>query len=92
MTRQTKLEYGKWLVFENMLTIVKKRKLQWFGHSIRRNEESLAKVIMEGTVPGKKEVGWVYIKYFFKLCIHIGKSWLLRRHFTDTLHKYYLSY
>ena len=37
---------------ENLLTIVKRRKLQWYGHVSRSS--SLAKTILQGTAKGRK--------------------------------------
>ena len=37
---------------EDLLTIVKRRKLQWYGHVSRSS--GLAKTILQGTVKGKK--------------------------------------
>ena len=41
--------------YEELLRTVKKRKLRWFGHVTRSN--GLAKVIMQGTVPGRRGRG-----------------------------------
>ena len=41
--------------YEELLRTVKKRKLRWFGHVTRSN--GLAKVIMQGTVPGGRGRG-----------------------------------
>ena len=41
--------------YEELLRTVKKRKLRWFGHIVRSN--GLAKVIMQGTVPGGRGRG-----------------------------------
>ena len=38
--------------YDKLLTLVKKRKLRWFGHVSRSS--GLAKTILEGTVKGKK--------------------------------------
>ena len=38
---------------EDLLTIVKRRKLQWYGHVFRSS--GLAKTIMQGTVKGGKK-------------------------------------
>ena len=40
---------------EDLLTIVKRRKLQWFGHASRSS--GLAKSILEGTVKGRRRQG-----------------------------------
>ena len=40
---------------EDLLTIVKKRKLQWYGHVSRSS--SLAKTILQGTVKGGRRQG-----------------------------------
>ena len=37
--------------YEDLLTIVKKRKLRWYGHVIRSN--GLSKTVLQGTVQGK---------------------------------------
>ena len=39
--------------YDELLTLVKKRKLRWFGHVSRSS--GLAKTILQGTVKGKKE-------------------------------------
>ena len=41
--------------FENLLTIVRKRILRWFGHVLRGG--GLANTILQGTVPGKRGRG-----------------------------------
>ena len=38
--------------YEEILTILKKRKLLWFGHVVRSS--GLCKNIVRGTVPGKR--------------------------------------
>ena len=40
---------------ENLLTIVKRRKLQWYGHVSRSS--GLAKTILQGTVKGGRRQG-----------------------------------
>ena len=40
---------------ENLLTIVKRRKLQWYGHVSRSSD--LAKTILQGTVKGRRRQG-----------------------------------
>ena len=40
---------------EDLLTIVKRRKLQWYGHVSRTSD--LAKTIMQGTVKGGRRQG-----------------------------------
>ena len=40
---------------EDLLTIVKKRKLQWYGHVSRSS--SVAKTILQGTVKGGRRQG-----------------------------------
>ena len=39
--------------YDELLTLVKKRKLRWFGHVSRSS--GLAKTILQGTVKGKKK-------------------------------------
>ena len=39
--------------YDELLTLVKKRKLRWFGHVSRSS--GLAKTILQGTLKGKKE-------------------------------------
>ena len=41
--------------YEDLLTIVKKRKLKWYGHVTRG--KGLAKTILQGTVPGGRRRG-----------------------------------
>ena len=41
------LEVGK---IVNLLEVVRKRNLQWFGHVVRQGADSLAKTILEGMV------------------------------------------
>ena len=48
------LEVGKVV---NLLEVVRKRKLQWFGHVVRQGADSLAKTILEGMVDGKRNRG-----------------------------------
>ena len=40
---------------EDLLTIVKRRKLQWYGHASRSSD--LAKTILQGTVKGERRQG-----------------------------------
>ena len=40
---------------EDLLTIVKRRKLQWYGHDCRSSD--LAKTILQGTVKGGRRQG-----------------------------------
>ena len=40
---------------EDLLTVVKRRKLQWYGHVFRSSD--LAKTILQGTVKGEKRQG-----------------------------------
>ena len=40
---------------EDLLTIVKRRKLQWYGHVVRSS--GLAKIILQGTVKGGRRQG-----------------------------------
>jgi hypothetical protein len=39
--------------FEDLLSIVKKQKMKWYGHITR--SDGIAKTILQGTVPGKKK-------------------------------------
>ena len=41
--------------YDELLTLVKKRKLRWFGHVSRSSD--LAKTILQGTVKGKRKRG-----------------------------------
>ena len=41
--------------YDELLTLVKKRKLRWFGHVSR--SRGLAKTILQGTVKGKRKRG-----------------------------------
>jgi len=41
--------------YENLLTIVKKRKLKWYGHVTR--SKGLAKTVLQGTVQGGRRRG-----------------------------------
>ena len=41
--------------YDELLTLVKKRKLRWFGHVSRSS--GLAKTILQGTVKGKRKIG-----------------------------------
>ena len=43
--------------FESLLSIVKTRKLSWYGHVIRSNSLQLSKTILQGTVPGGRRRG-----------------------------------
>ena len=47
--------------YDELLTLVKKWKLRWFGHVSRSS--GLAKTIVQGRVKGKrkKEVGWLVV-------------------------------
>ena len=49
-----------------LLTIVKKRKLCWFGHITRHN--SLAKTILQGKVDGKRSQGRPRLKWMNNIC------------------------
>ena len=49
---------------EDLLTIVKRRKLQWYGH-VSRSSSGLAKTILQGPVKGRRRQGrqrkrWAY--------------------------------
>ena len=37
--------------------MVRKRKVQWFGNVVRQGADSLAKIILEGMVDGKRSRG-----------------------------------
>ena len=50
--RKTQAAIGK---YDELLTLVKKRKLRWFGHVSRSS--GLAKTILQGTVQGKRRIG-----------------------------------
>ena len=52
ITRRIKNEIGP---YDDLLTIVKKRKLKWYGHVTRST--GLAKTIMQGTVKGGRKRG-----------------------------------
>ena len=42
-------------LYENLLTTVKRRKLNWYGHVSRSSD--LAKTILQGTVKGERRLG-----------------------------------
>lgn len=42
---------------EEIITTIKKRKLQYFGHIMRGERYSLLRLIMEGKIKGKRSVG-----------------------------------
>ena len=48
-------EYTCILLYDKLLTLVKKRKLRWFGYVSRSS--GLAKTILQGTVKGKRKRG-----------------------------------
>ena len=48
------LEVGK---IVNLLEVVRKMKLQWFGHVVRQRGDSLVKTILEGMIDGKRSRG-----------------------------------
>ena len=43
------------MAYEDLLTIVKRRKLKWYGHVTRSS--GLAKTILQGTVKGERRQG-----------------------------------
>ena len=51
---------------EPLLATVKRRKMQWFGHTTRHN--SLPKTVLQGTVGGGRKQGWPH------------KSWIHVQH------------
>jgi len=44
-------------VSRNLLATVKSRKSRYFGHIMRREDKSLEKGIIEGTLPGNRKRG-----------------------------------
>ena len=50
--RKIQMAIGK---YNELLTLVKKRKLRWFGHVSRSN--GLAKTVLQGTVKGQRKRG-----------------------------------
>ena len=52
VSRKIQAAIGK---YDELLTLVKKRKLRWFGHVSRSS--GLAKTIIQGTVTGKRKRG-----------------------------------
>ena len=59
--------------YDELLTLVKKRKLKWFGHVSRSS--GLAKTILQGTVKGKRRSGRQ--KERWEDNIKSGKEWTL---------------
>ena len=47
--------------FEDLLTIVKRQKLQWYGHVTQSN--GLAKTVLQETVPGVRKHGCQHKKW-----------------------------
>ena len=47
--------------YDELLTVVKKRKLRWFGHVSRSS--GLAKTILQGTVKGKRKRGRLWLPW-----------------------------
>lgn len=43
-------------ISERLLAVLRKRKLQWFGHLVRK-DNILARMFMEGMVEGKRKRG-----------------------------------
>ena len=62
--RKIRAAIGK---YDELLTLVKKRKLRWFGHVSRSS--GLAKTILQGTVKGKRRGG--------KTISKSGQEWTL---------------
>ena len=62
---------------ERLLQVVKRRKLQWYGHITRHDSHSLAKTILQGTVEGGRKRGkprksWLSnIKRWTQLALYI---------------------
>ena len=48
------LEVGR---IVNLLEVVRKRELQWFGHAARQSGDSFAKTLLEGIFNGKRSRG-----------------------------------
>ena len=42
--------------YQDLLTIVKSRKLKWYGH-VTRSKATISKTILQGTVPGGRKRG-----------------------------------
>ena len=52
--KRIELEAGK---IVNLLELVRKRKIQWFGLVVRLSGDSLGKIILQGMVDGKRNRG-----------------------------------
>ena len=59
--------------YDELLTLVKKRKLRWFGHVSRSS--GLSKTILQGTVKGKRKRGGQ--KKRWKTISKSGQEWTL---------------
>src|ERR1700729_1688776 len=51
--KRCKIKYN--YIFEDLLSIVKKRKIKWYGHITR--SDGMARTILQVTVPGKRKQG-----------------------------------
>ena len=58
--------------YEDLLTTVKKKKLKFYGHTIRSN--GLSKTILQGTVPGKRRRGRQKKKWLDNIMEWTGNS------------------
>ena len=61
--------------YDELLTLVKKRKLRWFGHVSRSS--GLAKTILQGTVKGKRKIGRQKKRWEEKTISKSGQEWTL---------------
>ena len=61
--------------YDELLTLVKKRKLRWFGHVSRSS--GLAKTILQGTVKGKKKEKEADRRRGGKTKSNSGQEWTL---------------
>ena len=61
--------------YDELLTLVKKRKLRWFGHISRSSD--LAKTILHGTAQGKQNEEKVDRRKGGKIILRSGQGWAL---------------
>ena len=59
-------------LFKDLLTTVKRQKLQWYGHVTQSN--GLTKTVLQGTVPGGRKCGCQHKKWINNVKEWIGLS------------------